>query len=157
LAERHDPPLFLRMWWSMPTWCRMAPVVGGTLLAPMALFPLAVPWSSPPVPDVGAPATPSTTIPASSSPPTVAATDPAGVATTITKVMTTPSPVTPPTPATVAPSEPPRQVNPRGDAIGTVQPGSPCSSQGQVTQAYADSAPTVCAIAGDGTLRWRKT
>ncbi|NKE56758.1 hypothetical protein FXN61_07895 [Lentzea sp. PSKA42] len=130
--------------------------MGGTLLAPMALLPVAVPWSSSQVPDVGAPATPSTTIPVPSSPFAVADIESPGAVTTITKVTTTPSPAVPPTPAPAAPAQPPQQANPRDDAIGTVHTGSPCSSQGEVAQAYADSAPTVCAIAGDGTLRWRK-
>ncbi len=34
------------MWWSLPSWCRVLPVLGGTLLAPMALVSVSTPAMS---------------------------------------------------------------------------------------------------------------
>ncbi|MEU0885641.1 hypothetical protein ABZ345_44260 [Lentzea sp. NPDC005914] len=47
-----QPPALLRMWWSVPNWCRLLPVLGGTLLAPMALVSVSIPPMSNPVPDI---------------------------------------------------------------------------------------------------------
>lgn len=46
------PSAPLRMWWSLPNWCRLLPVLGGTLLAPMALVSVSTPPMSNLTPDI---------------------------------------------------------------------------------------------------------
>lgn len=40
------------MWWSIPNWSRLLPVLGGALLAPMALVPVSTPPTSEHAPDI---------------------------------------------------------------------------------------------------------
>lgn len=47
-----QPPALLRLWWSIPNWSRLLPVLGGTLLAPMVLMPVSTPPASERAPDV---------------------------------------------------------------------------------------------------------
>jgi hypothetical protein len=58
LAQQHNPPsAIVRMWWGLPNWSRVLPVVGGSLLAPMALLSISAPLPSEPAPDMAVPDT----------------------------------------------------------------------------------------------------
>ncbi|WP_285745060.1 hypothetical protein [Lentzea sp. NBRC 105346] len=155
MIQQHEtPPAILRMWWRLPTWSRVLPVLGGSLLAPIAFMSMSAP--QPPAHHAAealAPVTPRPVPSTKAAPPVVVeapAANPRGTAAgAVTKVVTAaPPPVQQPTTVVVTEQQQPAPST-------TTQVGAPCTYQGEIA-AYADSAPTVCALTGNGDLRWRK-
>ncbi|TWP51334.1 hypothetical protein FKR81_17155 [Lentzea tibetensis] len=158
MSQQHDvPPAFLRVWWRVPTWSRMLPVVCGSLLAPIALVSFSSPPPSGQAPDIANPAVPSTT---PQTPPVQPAAvnhqSPKNTRTTTTgDVPASSSPAATPSSAATEPAVPSERpaVTPRGIVLD----GAPCSYQGETATAFASSGPVVCVVTRDGTLRWRKS
>ncbi|MCP2243622.1 hypothetical protein LX86_002352 [Lentzea aerocolonigenes] len=108
------------MWWSVPNWCRLLPVLGGTLLAPMALVSVSTPPMSNLTPNIAiAPTSPvrpegpvstvsPTTTPAQTHPMTITGQE---------------SPVTPSATASTTPASHPAEPGLSGpSAIGSPEP-----------------------------------
>lgn len=146
------------MWWSIPNWSRLLPVLGGAMLAPMVLVPVPTPPSSEHTPDIAfapaspvAPASPTTppapagqvavaghATPIAPSPfPTTATRLPATTGTTPAGSTTAAPPPEPATPAAV----PQPRLN--DDPTPSVHSGPSCPD----LTAYLDSALGTCTVA----------
>lgn len=164
------------MWWSIPNWSRLLPVLGGALLAPMVLVPVSTPPASehapdiafapvPPVKPVSPTAPPATVGPISQvavvgqyspiAPSTAGSTAPAAqtaapsTSTTPTGRTTAPPPSEPATPAVPQPRLNETSVSPAQRQ--SVQNGQSCPDSGKVGADLADT-PGTCAIVHEPSL-----